>query len=105
MVVIHDLAPLRHPGWYSTTFTSYQRHLLPLLANLDRRVITPSEFSRQELAEGLELHPERVSVVPNGVDERFSPDADPSPSAGRSDWTSRTCWSWARASRGRTSPR
>ena len=79
VVVIHDLAPLRHPGWYSTTFTSYQRHLLPLLANRARRVITPSEFSRQELAEGLELDPERVSVVPNGVDERFSPDADPEP--------------------------
>ena len=27
VVVIHDLAPLRHPSWYSRTFTSYQRYL------------------------------------------------------------------------------
>jgi glycosyltransferase involved in cell wall biosynthesis len=79
VVLIHDLAPLRHPGWYSRTFTSYQRHLLPLLARRARRVITPSEFSRRELAEGLDLDPRRVSVVPNGVDERFSPSADPEP--------------------------
>jgi GT2 family glycosyltransferase/glycosyltransferase involved in cell wall biosynthesis len=79
VVVIHDLAPLRHPGWYSPTFTSYQRRLLPLLASRARRVITPSEFSRRELAEGLGLDPARVSVVPNGVDERFSPAADPQP--------------------------
>lgn len=79
VVLIHDLAPLRHPAWYSRTFTSYQRYLLPLLARRARRVITPSEFSRQELADGLDLDPERVSVVPNGVDERFSPSADPEP--------------------------
>jgi GT2 family glycosyltransferase/glycosyltransferase involved in cell wall biosynthesis len=79
VVVIHDLAPLRHPGWYSRTFTSYQRRLLPLLARRARRVITPSEFSRQELADGLGLDPARVSVVPNGVDERFTPSADPGP--------------------------
>jgi glycosyltransferase involved in cell wall biosynthesis len=79
VVVIHDLAPLRHPGWYSPTFTSYQRRLLPLLAGRARRVITPSEFSRRELAEGLGIDPGRVSVVPGGVDERFSPSADPTP--------------------------
>jgi glycosyltransferase involved in cell wall biosynthesis len=79
VVLIHDLAPLRHPAWYSRTFASYQRYLLPLLARRARRVITPSEFSRQELAEGLDLDPERVSVVPNGVHERFSPSADPEP--------------------------
>jgi glycosyltransferase involved in cell wall biosynthesis len=79
VVVIHDLAPLRHPGWYYPLYTAYQRHLLPLLAGRARHVITPSEFSRRELAEGLGLDPSRVSVVPNGVDERFSPAADPEP--------------------------
>jgi GT2 family glycosyltransferase/glycosyltransferase involved in cell wall biosynthesis len=79
VVVIHDLAPLRHPGWYSRTFTSYQRYLLPLLASRARRVITPSNFSRSELADGLGLDPAHVSVVPNGVDERFSPSADSEP--------------------------
>jgi glycosyltransferase involved in cell wall biosynthesis len=38
-------------------------------------VITVSEFSRGELVELLGVAPDRVAVVPNGVDERFSPDA------------------------------
>ena len=79
VVVIHDLAALRHPGWYSPPYASYQRRILPMLARHARRVIAPSEFSRQELADGLGLDPERVAVVPNGVDERFSPDVDSQP--------------------------
>jgi GT2 family glycosyltransferase/glycosyltransferase involved in cell wall biosynthesis len=79
VVVIHDLAALRHPGWYSPPYASYQRRILPLLARHARRVIAPSEFSRRELADGLGLDPERVAVVPNGVDERFSPEVDAQP--------------------------
>ncbi len=76
VVVIHDLAALRHPEWYSPPYASYQRRILPLLARRARRVIAPSEFSRHEIAAGLDLDPDRIEVVPNGVDERFSPAAD-----------------------------
>jgi GT2 family glycosyltransferase/glycosyltransferase involved in cell wall biosynthesis len=76
VVVIHDLAALRHPEWYSPPYASYQRRILPLLARRARKVIAPSEFSRRELVDGLGLDPKRISVVPNGVDERFSPAAD-----------------------------
>jgi glycosyltransferase involved in cell wall biosynthesis len=79
VLVIHDLAALRHPEWYSAQFASYQRHVLPRLARRARRLITPSEFSRRELADGLGIDPGRVAVVPNGVDERFSPSADAAP--------------------------
>ena len=79
VVVIHDLAALRHPSWYSPVYASYQQQILPLLARRARLVIAPSEFSRRELAEGLGLNPERIVVVPDGVDSRFSPSADPEP--------------------------
>ena len=39
-------------------------------------VVTVSEFSRGELCTLLDLPPERVSVVPGGVDAAFRPDAD-----------------------------
>src|SRR4051794_18173997 len=77
VVVINDLAALRHPGWYSAAYASYQRQILPLLARRARRVIAPSEFSRNELIEGLDLNADRVVVVPHGVDARFSTSADP----------------------------
>lgn len=70
VVVIHDAAPLRHPGWYSGAYAAFQRRVLPLIARRARAVITVSEFSRDELREllGVEAH-----VVYGGVDPRFAP--------------------------------
>ena len=76
VVVLHDAAPLRHPGWYSRAYAAWQRRLLPVVARRAMHVITVSEFSRRELGELLGLAPQRVSVVPGGVDAAFSPAAD-----------------------------
>jgi glycosyltransferase involved in cell wall biosynthesis len=78
VVVLHDAAPLRHPGWYARPYAAWQRRLLPAIARRALHVITVSEFARTELRELLGL--EHVSVVPGGVDPAFSPHAD----AGRS---------------------
>jgi glycosyltransferase involved in cell wall biosynthesis len=72
VVVIHDAAALRHPAWYSGLYVAWQRRILPLVARRARRVITVSEFSRRELAELLGVD---ATVVPGGVDERFTPAA------------------------------
>jgi glycosyltransferase involved in cell wall biosynthesis len=76
VVIIHDAAALRHPGWYSAAYAASQRLLLPAIARRARRVITVSEFSRAELRELLGIEAE---VVAGGVDGRFTPDADPEP--------------------------
>jgi glycosyltransferase involved in cell wall biosynthesis len=76
VVVVHDTAPLRHPGWYSRTYAGWQRLLLPAIARRARRVVTVSEFSRRELAELLGVD---AAVVAGGVDDRFVPAADPEP--------------------------
>ena len=46
VVVIHDVAPVHHPGWYSPLYAGYQRRLLPAIARRARLVITVSEFAR-----------------------------------------------------------
>jgi glycosyltransferase involved in cell wall biosynthesis len=76
VVVLHDAAPLRHPGWYSPAYAALQRRLLPLIARRARHVITVSAFSRGELTELLGIAPEGISVVPGGVDAAFTPAAD-----------------------------
>ena len=76
VVVIHDAAPLRHPGWYSRAYVAWQRLALPAIARRAWRVVTVSEFARVELAELLGVE---AAVVPGGVDERFTPAADPEP--------------------------
>jgi glycosyltransferase involved in cell wall biosynthesis len=78
VVVIHDVAALRHPEWYGRAYAAWQRALLPVLARRARLVLTVSEFSRREILDV--LGPARVEVVPGGVDhERFRPDAAPPP--------------------------
>ena len=76
VVVIHDVAALRHPEWYRPAYVAYQRALLPRIAKRARLVITVSEFSKKELIEVLGADPARIAVVPNGVDERFNPQAE-----------------------------
>src|SRR3954447_6906792 len=70
VVVIHDVAALRHPLWYSRPYVAWQRAVLPRIARGARLVITVSDFSRREIEDVLGVS---ATVIPNGVDERFRP--------------------------------
>jgi alpha-1,3-rhamnosyl/mannosyltransferase len=72
-VTVHDLALFRHPE----TFPAWHRHtgraaLRSAVATADV-VVAVSAFTRAELGDVLGVPPERVRVVPNGVDPVFSP--------------------------------
>ena len=86
-VVIHDAAALRHPEAYSRAYVAYQHRMLPLIARRARLLFTVSGFARGELVDLLGVDPERVTVIPEGVDRRFSPDADPAPARLRHNLT------------------
>jgi glycosyltransferase involved in cell wall biosynthesis len=77
VVTVHDLALLRHPDafptWHRTTGT---RALRAGVAAADA-VVCVSAFTRDELVELLHIPPERVRIVPNGVDPVFTPAGDP----------------------------
>jgi glycosyltransferase involved in cell wall biosynthesis len=76
VMCIYDAASVRHPDWYSKSYAAYQRRLLPRLARRARLVVTASQFGRTEVIEVLGARPDRTHVVPLGVGEAFSPDAD-----------------------------
>lgn len=76
VVVLHDVAPLREPGWYSDLYVKYQRAVLPRIARQAAKVIAPSAFSKAEVVDLLGVPEARVAVVPGGVDARFTPEAD-----------------------------
>ena len=79
VVQIHDAVALSHPEWYSRAYVAYQRALLPRIARRAALVITGSRFAREEIVSVLGVPAERIAIVPGGVDERFTPDADPEP--------------------------
>jgi glycosyltransferase involved in cell wall biosynthesis len=80
-VVIHDLAALAHSEWYGRAYVAWQRLVLPRIARAARLVLTVSGFARDEIVDRLGVHEGSVAVVPNGVSDGFSPEADPAPAA------------------------
>ena len=76
VLVLHDAAALRHPGWYAPAYVAWQRRLLPVLVARARLIVTVSAFSRDELVELLGADPGGIAIVPGGVDGRFTPAAD-----------------------------
>ncbi|HEX3688972.1 MAG TPA: glycosyltransferase family 1 protein [Solirubrobacteraceae bacterium] len=83
VLVMHDAAVLREPEAYSRSYRAW--HATAGLASARRAlgVITVSEFSRRELVELAGLDPARLTVIPGGVDPRFTPSADAEPVRGR----------------------
>src|SRR3954462_9052037 len=73
VVVIHDAVALSHPEWFSRAYAAWHRRVLPAVARRARRGLTGSAVSRGALASFTGVD---ATVVPGGVDERFSPRAD-----------------------------
>jgi glycosyltransferase involved in cell wall biosynthesis len=68
IATMHDATPFRLPHTYSRAFGAWYRLMYRTVAHRAQRVVTVSEFSRQELTEVLGVRPDHIVVVPNGVE-------------------------------------
>lgn len=73
VVTIHDAEVFAVPEGLNPRFVRWYRFLLPRLARRALRVLTVSQFSKNELGRYLKLPEEKITVIYNGVDERFGP--------------------------------
>ncbi len=73
VVTIHDLATIDHPEWFSRRFATWYNFLLPRLVQRVAHIITISHFTKQRLMERCAVSEDRISVIPNGVAELFTP--------------------------------
>lgn len=73
VIMVHDIIPLMtgayHARWVGRYLSGLMRRTIPLA----RHIITPSETTAQHLQSILGISPDRITVIPNGVDERFHP--------------------------------
>ncbi len=74
VVTVHDLAVLRHPETFNRWTRRYSRSCVPRVVRTASRVIAVSQFTKRELVELLATPEEKITVVPNGVADVFSPD-------------------------------
>jgi glycosyltransferase involved in cell wall biosynthesis len=70
---VHDLIPIDHPEWFNIRFARWYEWLLPRLAKRVRHIIAISEFTKQRVVDLLRVKEDKVTVIPNGVDNRFCP--------------------------------
>jgi glycosyltransferase involved in cell wall biosynthesis len=74
VVTVHDLAVLRHPEVFNLWTRRYSRACVPRVVRAASRVIAVSEFTKRELVQLLATPEEKITVVPNGVADVFSPE-------------------------------
>jgi glycosyltransferase involved in cell wall biosynthesis len=77
VLTLHDLIPLQTPEAISGSAAAYWRLVLPRAVARADAIITGAEFIRREIVDWFGVPPERVVVVPHGVDARFAPVDDP----------------------------
>lgn len=74
VVTVHDLAVLRHPEWFNRWTATYSRIAVPRVVAAAGRVIAVSEFTKRELVDLLGVDPAKIRVLPNAVEDVFTPD-------------------------------
>ncbi len=74
IITIHDLAFLRYPNWFSREFRFFYKVLIPRIANLAKKIVTVSYFSKQEMVSVLGIPQNKIEVVYGGISERFRSD-------------------------------
>jgi glycosyltransferase involved in cell wall biosynthesis len=77
VLTVHDLAFLMHPECADARLRAYLDSVVPRSVRRADFVIADSENTRNDLVVLLGVRPERVEVVPGGVERRFRPVTDP----------------------------
>jgi glycosyltransferase involved in cell wall biosynthesis len=73
VVTIHDCIHLRFPQYLPNRLGYvYARSFLWLATHRSNRVLTVSEASKRDILEYFRIPPEKIDVIYNGIDERFS---------------------------------
>lgn len=76
VVVVHDLSFRAHPEYFPRSVAWYMHWLTGLAMRQAQRILTVSEFSRQELHRFYRVDQAKVVVIPNGVGVEFRPTLD-----------------------------
>ena len=76
VLTIHDLSFIRVPQCAEPSLREYLARVVPKAVTRADRVLADSHNTKKDIIELLEVSPDKVDVVPAGVDDRFRPVAD-----------------------------
>jgi len=72
IVIIHDIIHLKFPVSYSYSYRKYYEIIFPLMLKHSRHIITVSEFSKREMVHYFSINENKISVIYNGINEKFT---------------------------------
>jgi alpha-1,3-rhamnosyl/mannosyltransferase len=75
LLTIHDLQYLTHPEYHSRNKLRYLREAVPRSVNRAKIIATPTEWVRSTVIEKLGADPDRVAVIPHGIEAEIGEDA------------------------------
>ncbi len=73
IIAIHDINFHHRPGDLPPSSRYYYRKYFPLFATHSDRILTVSEYSREDIVNSYGVSPDKIDVVYNGVNQVFSP--------------------------------
>lgn len=71
--MFHDVAYLRYPEYLQPRIRKFYAKWIPRYLAYTQHIITVSEFSKSELIDGYNVHPDKISVVYNGITDAYQP--------------------------------
>jgi glycosyltransferase involved in cell wall biosynthesis len=69
IVTVHDLAFLKDEAWFSRSFKTWYKFLIPRICKKSVMIITVSDFIKNEISNEFKIQLEKIKVIPNGVPE------------------------------------
>jgi len=73
VVSVHDISFVEHPEFFPLPRVAQLRITVERTVRRAAKVLTPSEFSRDQIIRTYHVDPEKVRVVPNAVSSEFRP--------------------------------
>ena len=70
VTTIHDVSPIVHPEWFSRQYAALYRVLTPLAVRASDRIVTPSEFARDEILDAYPSAAGKTVAISNGATPR-----------------------------------
>ena len=71
--MVHDVAFLRYPEHLQPRIRAFYKKWMPRYLAYTDHIVTVSEFSKSELIAGYNVHPDKISVVYNGITDTYKP--------------------------------
>lgn len=75
-IVVHDLSFLHYPSFIPRSHYLFYKYYTPRFLQKAKRIVTVSEFSKQDILLQYKTQDEKISIVPNAAKEFFHPLTD-----------------------------